>query len=218
MINNFNFPEGVEWSFNYVSGPDFFSDDFKFSTAEKLLYYYSGYVVKYLDISNATSARNMFYNCINLISLPQLDTSNVTDMYNMFYGCRNLLSIPQLDTSKVTDMSYMFYNCTKLTTIPQLDTSNVTTMSNLFNGCNYLTTIPQLDISKVTSMYNIFYNCVHLVEVRFKGKPISTLNVNNMFSGIKTNGTLYYDSRYDYSKIINVLPSTWTAVPYDVLN
>ena len=39
-----------------------------------------------------------------------------------------------------------------------------------------------------------------------------------MFSGVKTNGTLYYDSRYDYSKIINVLPSTWTAVPYDVLN
>ena len=39
-----------------------------------------------------------------------------------------------------------------------------------------------------------------------------------MFGGIKTTGTLYYDSRYDYSKIINALPSTWTAVPYDVLN
>ena len=73
-------------------------------------------------------------------------------------------------------------------------------------------------VNKITFLYNIFYDCEHLVEVRFKGKPVPTLNINNMFSGIGTNGTLYYDSRYDYSRIINILPSTWTAVPYDVLN
>ena len=165
MINNFNFPVGVEWSLNYTSGPDFFSDDFKFSTAEKLFYYYSGSVVKYLDISNATSARNMFYNCINLISIPQLDTSNVNDMYNMFYGCRNLLSIPQLDTSKVRDMTYMFYGCTKLTTIPQLDTSNVTNISGIFNDCTDLTTIPQLDTSNVTNISYIFQGCQYLRSI-----------------------------------------------------
>ena len=38
-----------------------------------------------------------------------------------------------------------------------------------------------------------------------------------MFFGVTTNGTLYYDSRYDYSNIIKVLPYTWTAVPYDVV-
>ena len=165
MINNFNFPVGVEWSLNYTSGPDFFSDDFKFSTAENLFYYYTGSIIKYLDISNATSTRNMFYNCISLISIPQLDTSNVTDMYNMFYGCRNLLSIPQLDTSKVRDMTYMFYGCTKLTTIPQLDTSNVTNISGIFNDCTDLTTIPQLDTSNVTNVSNLFYNCPALESI-----------------------------------------------------
>lgn len=165
MINNFNFPEGVKWSFNYISGPDFFSDDFKFSNAEKLFYYYTGSIIKYLDISNATSTRNMFYNCISLISIPQLDTSNVNDMYNMFYGCSNLLSIPQLNTSKVTDMGYMFYGCNKLTTIPQLDTSKVTNMSGIFNGCGDLTTIPQLDTSNVTNISYIFQGCIYLKSI-----------------------------------------------------
>ena len=155
MINNFNFPVGVEWSFNYISGPDFFSDDFKFSTAEKLFYYYSGSIIKYLDISNVTSTRNMFYSCNNLIIIPQLDTSNVIDMYNMFNGCRSLLSIPQLDTSKVTDMGYMFYNCESLTSIPQLNTSKVTNMSGMFTGCSRLVSIPLLDCSKVTRAYDI---------------------------------------------------------------
>ena len=165
MINNFNFPEGVEWSFNYVSGPDFFSDDFKFSDANRLLYYYNGSIIKYLDISNVTNAGNMFYSCSNLISIPQLDTSNVTDMYNMFYGCNNLLSIPQLDTSKVRNMYYMFYNCTKLTTIPQLDTSKVTDMGGMFNGCSDLTTIPQLDTSNVTNISYMFQGCVYLRSI-----------------------------------------------------
>ena len=37
--------------------------------------------------------------------------------------------------------------------------------------------------------------------------------VSNMFNGITTNGTFYYNPDYDYSKIIAVLPDTWTAVP-----
>ena len=165
MINNFNFPEGVKWSLNYTSGPDFFSDDFKFSTADKLFYYYPGSIIKYLDISNSTSTRNMFNGCSNLITIPQLDTSNVTDMYNMFNGCSNLLSIPQLNTSKVRDMSYMFYNCDKLTTIPQLDTSNVTTLDSMFQGCSYLLSIPQLNTSNVTSISYIFHGCTYLKSI-----------------------------------------------------
>ena len=165
MINNFNFPVGVEWSFNYMSGPDFFSDDFKFSNADKLFYYYTGSIIKYLDISNVTSTRNMFYSCNNLIIIPQLDTSNVIDMRNMFNGCRSLLSIPQLDTSKVTDMGYMFYNCESLTSIPQLNTSKVTDMEYMFNYCNNLTTIPQLDTSNVIGMSYIFAECQNLCSI-----------------------------------------------------
>lgn len=165
MINNFNFPKGVKWSLNYISGPDFFSDDFKFSTAEKLFYYYSGSIIKYLDTSNVTRAREMFYGCGNLITIPQLNTSNVTDMYSMFNHCDNLLSVPQLDTSKVTNMSNMFYYCSKLTNIPQLDTSNVTDMYNMFNSCSNLITIPQLDTSNVTNISYMFQGCSKLASI-----------------------------------------------------
>ena len=165
MINNFNFPEGVKWSLNYTNGPDFFSDDFKFSTADKLFYYYTGSIIKYLDTSNVTNMYNMFYGCSNLLSIPQLDTSNVTNMYNMFYGCSNLLSIPQLDTSKVTDMSYMFYDCNKLTTIPQLNTSNVTNLNSIFQDCGNLLSIPQLDTSNVTNISYMFQGCIYLRSI-----------------------------------------------------
>lgn len=171
-----------------------------------------------MDTSNVSYMNEMFSTCEKLTTIPQMDTSNVVNMKSMFEYCYKLTTIPQMDTSNVVNMEKMFLYCYELTTIPQMDTSNVVYMGEMFQYCNNLTTIPQLDISNVKDMSNMFYYCEKLVEVKFKGKPVSTLNVNYMFANIKTNGTLYYDSRYDYSKIINVLPSTWTAVPYDVLN
>ena len=171
-----------------------------------------------MDTSKVVNMRGMFRYCRNLTTIPQIDTSNVGYMDQMFASCENLTTIPQLDTSSVVNMERMFYECKKLIDIPQMDTSKVYDMGDMFQFCDSITTIPQLDISKVGDMSYMFYHCEHLVEVKFKGKPSSTLNVNYMFEYVKTNGTLYYDSRYDYSKIINKLPSTWTAVPYDVLN
>ena len=113
-------------------------------------------------------------------------------MVNMFYSCKSLTTIPQLDTSNVTNMSYMFYNCLSLTSIPQLDTSNVTDMEFMF------------------------YSCTNLTEVRFKGNPSKLKYTSYMFGQVNTTGTLYYDDRYDYSKIIALKPSKWTAVPYNV--
>ena len=63
----------------------------------------------------------------------------------------------------------------------------------------------------------MFSDCTRLVEVRFKGNP-SKLKQYAVFSNVNTSGVLYYDSRYDYSVIISALPSTWTAVPYDVID
>ena len=162
------------------------------------------------------SGYNMFYYCENLTSVPQMDTSNVTNMSYMFSNCENLTSVPLLDTSKVTNMGSMFYYCSKLTSVPLLDTSKVTNMSYMFSNCENLTSVPQLDISNATNMVSMFQVCTNLIEVRFKGQPTSSVSTGSMFYRVYTTGTLYYDSRYDYSKIINVMPSTWTAVPYDV--
>jgi len=128
------------------------------------------------DTSNITNMGDMFYNCKNLMIVPQLDTSSATDMGRMFYICPNLVNVPLLNTSKVTNMNSMFGSCTKLTTIPLLDTSQVTNMGHMFNGCSSLTTIPPLNTSSVTNMDNLFNNCGNLINV----PALDTSNVTTM--------------------------------------
>ena len=171
-----------------------------------------------LDTSKVTKMEYMFGDCYNLTTIPQLDTSKVTNMGNAFNNCQKITTIPQLDTSKVTNMLGMFYNCTSLQSIPQLDTSKVTNMQSMFSYCKSLTTVPELDISSATTITNMFSDCIKLIEVRFKGDPDPKLGQYTIFSGVLTRGVFYYDSRYDYSKIISALPSSWTAVPYDVID
>lgn len=170
-----------------------------------------------LDTSKVTNMGGAFSNCKSLKSIPYFNTSNATIMDNTFEYCEKITTIPQLDTSKVESMVGMFFYCQSLQTIPQLNTSKVKSMRSMFSYCKSLTTVPELDISSATSITDMFLDCTSLVEVRFKGNP-SKLGQYTVFSGVNTSGVFYYDSRYDYSKIISVLPSTWTAVPYDVID
>jgi len=195
------------------------------------------------DWSNVYDWSNMFEECRNLIEIQNFPTDvEILASRYMFYACNKLTSIPNLDTSKVTNMSNMFYNCNKLTSIPNLDTSNVTNMSNMFFACGNLTSIPNLDTSKVTDMGNMFYNCEKLrtitlnvnnvinmnetfyvtyalEEVIFVGNPQYLTNINNIFglAGYKVeNPKMYYPQEFEtnYQKIINVLPSNWSAISY----
>ena len=77
--------------------------------------------------------------------LEYLNTSEVTNMKYMFYRCNNSeltsLYLSSFNTEKVTDMTQMFYGCNKLTTIYVGDgwsTTNVTSSSDMFTGCTAL--------------------------------------------------------------------------------
>ena len=152
------------------------------------------HTVKIILNNNFTNAANMFNSCTSLTSLDlsNFDTSNVTSMNSMFSRCQNLtsLDLSSFDTSNVTDMGVMFNICTSLTS---LDLSN-------------------FDTSKVTSMMGMFFECTSLTSLKMMGDIKMSLSPNEMFSNITTTGTFYYNSAYDYSQIISVLPSTWTAV------
>ena len=155
----------------------------KLLDATKSCYYlfteYSGVSVDDLiqpnDTANVTNMNNMFYNCANLTTIPQLNTGKVTTMNSMFYNCSKLTTIPLLNTGNVTSMSTMFFGCNSLTTIPQLNTGKVTNMKNMFYSCNSLTTIPQLDTSNVTgtNMNNIFAGCSSLKSILMTGMKVS---------------------------------------------
>lgn len=172
-----------------------------------------------LDTSKCVNTHDMFASCLNLTSVPEMDLSSCLNTRAMFNSCGSLTSISLLNVNKTTDAGYMFSGCSKLTSIPQLNTSNCTIMDYMFQNCSNLTSVPEMDTSNCTVMDYMFSGCGKLNEVRFKGNPQKVTSTSNMFYNAG-NGTenpiFYYDSRYDYSKIINVLPSKWTAVPYDV--
>ncbi len=77
--------------------------------------------MSYLNTSEVTDMRWMFYNCSKLTSLDlsHFDTSDVDYMARMFSGCSNLtiLDLSSFNTSLVDDMSNMFYECRNLQTI-----------------------------------------------------------------------------------------------------
>lgn len=165
-------------------------------SGEDLFYEYWGSsldnVIPYCDFSGITSAKQMFYDCKNLTSVPLFNTSNVTGMQNMFWNCINLTTIPQLDTSKVKEMFQMFYSCINLTTIPQLDTSSATSTEGMFSRCSNLTTTPQLNTSKVTKMNSMFSNCPKL----------TTIDITHM-NFTSTSSTAYFAAYcYSLTKVI----------------
>lgn len=72
-----------------------------------------------------------------------LNTSEVTDMRDMFWACSNLYQIDlrNFDTRNVTNMSGMFADCSALTAIyvgENWSTEKVSSGSSLFSGCNQL--------------------------------------------------------------------------------
>lgn len=67
--------------------------------------------------------------------MPQLNTSNLKFMGQIFFQCNNLTTIPQLDTSKVIDISNAFSGCSSLVNFGGL--SNIGQAYLNTTGANY---------------------------------------------------------------------------------
>ena len=109
------------------------------------------------------------------------DTSSVTNMANMFNNCKNLTTIPQLDTSNVHDMSLMFFNCRNLTKI-DITHMNLTSTSNtnfFAQNCYSLTKLIIRNMPTIPTLSsNAFSNCYH-----FKGTTDATYNPQGLKDG-----------------------------------
>ena len=145
--------------------------------------------VRYIDMSNCTSARQMFSSCSNLLYLPNInwDVSNVTDMYRMFYNCSSLnlassgTNIANWDVSNVTSFEEMFYNDSSLGSLPvgNWDTSSATTMKGMFSNCSNITAldVSNFDTSSVTDMSQMFQNVNAALDV----SNFDTSNVTSFY-------------------------------------
>lgn len=150
------------------------------------------------------------------------DWRYVRDYNEMFNKCENLTTISGLETldlSKTTTLSNMFMGCDGLTSLDlsSLNVSNVVDMTRTFHSCISLTSLDlsSWDVSKVNTMESMFQYCTKLTSVKMGGDVSKLTNVTNMFGNIPTTGIFYYNPQYDYSNIIAVLPSKWTAVPME---
>ena len=155
----------------------------------------SGNIQTLLDYENPPTSipadycyRNMFYDCTNLTSAPELPATTLTKYcyYNMFSSCTNLTTTPKLPATALASYcyEYMFSYCSNLTTASELlaTTLKPYCYSSMFEGCTKL---------KVnTSSGNKIFTCP---------SDIPIMAVNNMFgstggsfTGEPTSGNTYY--------------------------
>lgn len=126
--------------------------------------------ISYLNTSEMTNMRDMFYRCsmFGSLDLSTFNTAKVTDMSYMFYNCSNLqsLDLSNFNAAMVKDMRYMFYNCSKLKSInlSNFNTEMVETMRSMFDNCSNLESpdLSGFNTEKVTDMRSMFYNCSKL--------------------------------------------------------
>lgn len=189
------------------------------------------------DVSSATSADYLFEGCKNLKSfnIDQWDISNIRTFDHLFYNCTSLEEVDLSDrefklngyrTSDSSGVSYdggWFEGCTNLKKIklPKVEAApwgngkGNFTLYYLFANCSSLESVDlsPINFDKFTDLGYMFSGCTSLKEVKITSKLANNATVINMFKDVTTDGTLYYNPEYDYSKIIAVLPPTWKAVP-----
>ena len=137
----------------------------------------SGNIQTLLDWENLPTAIstnfcyfNMFKDCANLTSAPELPATTLSDgcYSSMFDGCSNLTSAPDLPATTLANGCYsmMFYRCYSLTSAPELPatTLSVGCYASMFSDCTDLTSSPDLPATTLAAdCYNgMFMNCYSL--------------------------------------------------------
>lgn len=197
---------------------------------------------EHLDLSNWVLENNvwdmyaLFEGSRNLksVKVPTI----TSDSYNVcigrcFAGCESLESV---DLSNWTFRNFgggtyesskeIFSGCKNLKEVKLFNTKRMyssaikTNFNRGFEGCENL---KEVDFSPIDMFSNgldfsrCFKGCKSLEKVIMPNPidwgSLKTYSVSEMFDGVNTKGTFYYNPNYDYSMIIEQLPSTWKAVP-----
>ena len=129
-------------------------------------------------------------------------------------GLKQIKRIRKLYTPKLQNATYFFDQKRELENFVECDFGEkITTAASMFNYCESMKKAPLICTTNITSMYYMFNGCKSLEEFSFYGGCDKLTNITSMFGYVKTQGVFKYDARYNYSMIINALPSGWTAEP-----
>jgi surface protein len=144
-----------------------------------------------LDTSQATNLENMFKDCANLVTVPNInswDVSNVTNFCCFTSGTKFNNDLSSWNTGSATDMSEMFTGTNNAfnSDIDGWDVSNVTTFYRMFyNQSSFNQDLNSWDTGSAENMQGMFY------ESSFNGNigswnTINVTNMQNMFNGCAT--------------------------------
>lgn len=161
-------------------------------------------------LPKVTNCSGMFYYC-GISDMPVLTLGEVTNASSMF-SRSNIKSIPNFDTSHIQNGRNMFSYCSNIEGAQTFDAASLTDGYELFRHCTSLEEITLLNIDNLITTTNIFAYTTNLKKITLYGNPANMAVSTNFLLNNSNEGVLYYDGRYDYSKIINVLPETWTAI------
>ena len=161
-------------------------------------------------LPKATDCSLMFNYC-GLTDIPDLTLGEITKARSMFYRSK-ITTIPNIDMSHITDGNSMFAYCQDIEGIYSFDVSSLTDGYEMFRHCTSLEEITLLNIDNLEKTTNMFAYTTKLKKITLQGNPLKMTIGANFLLNNSNDGVLYYDGRYDYSKIIDILPSTWTAV------
>ena len=140
-----------------------------------------------LNLENMDSAKLMFFNISNLISInftEHFDTLNILSMKGMFKDCINLktIELSNFKTDNIRDFSYMFDNCTSLSNIniSSFNTKKANDISYMFSNCISLSSIilKTFNTTNVIDMGGLFYGCSSLSYIDLTN--FNTINVKYM--------------------------------------
>lgn len=165
-----------------------------------------------------------FMQCYELVYL-NFSNIDLSKMLHLDSLCSHSPKIKEVifgkqNTYNLETINNLFYQCYSLKTFDlyNLNLSNCDSTSNMFGGSNLeRINLKGVDFKNSVFMSGLFYDCEKLLSITFDSELNDNVNCNNMFKLVTSeNGKLYYNKKYDYSKIIEQLPPTWKAIPVDM--
>lgn len=188
-----------------------------------------------LDMSSATSAKNLCNGCSNLKSFVNRTTGNVTTFYCAFKDCTTIETI-DIDTSKNTQFNGMFWNCSSVREL-NIDMSKAAGMDYMCCGCTSLESIKTVDFTGASptasgkNYSNMFTKCTNLIHIEIvpesiKGNlsfanssKLDSESVANIFNGLADMSeydthtlTLHADVQITQAQADGAVAKNWNIV------
>ena len=142
-------------------------------------------IVRFADLAgkNITNVSSFFYSCVYLKGVNSIDLPNATTIDNIFYNCASLEDLPEIiNIPNAVYAEGAFFECRSLKKVGKLISPKMKNANQLFANCASLVSIEEIDFSSCTSATDIFTGCT---ELRYVGIKPGTLKIDLSFFNTK---------------------------------